>query len=229
MRRGDMRSLMIRYLSVVPLLISASAGAAPVIGTARAIDGDSLMVSDQEVRLFGIDAPELMQTCTRNGEPWNCGQVAKDQLAKLIAGKQVVCVPVTVDRYRRTVARCTAGAVELNRVMVAVGYAVAFRRYSLDYGSAEDSARASKRGLWSGTFELPAEVRQAEAGHRPESGAERTRARHERPVARGRRLEPQPTGGCRIKGNHSRRGELIYHLPGLGRTTTRRSPKRIPS
>ena len=72
---------------------------------ARAIDGDSLMVSDQEVRLFGIDAPELMQTCTRNGEPWNCGQVAKDQLAKLIAGKQVVCVPVTVDRYRRTVAR----------------------------------------------------------------------------------------------------------------------------
>ena len=97
--------------------------------------------------------------------------------------------------------------------MVAVGYAVAFRRYSLDYCSAEDSARASKRGLWSGTFELPAEVRQAEAGHRPESGAERTRARHERPVARGRRLEPQPTGGCRIKGNHSR-GALIYHLPG---------------
>ena len=54
MRRGDMRSLMIRYLSVVPLLISALAGAAPVIGAARAIDGDSLMVSDQEVRLFGM-------------------------------------------------------------------------------------------------------------------------------------------------------------------------------
>lgn len=24
-----------------------------------------------------------------------------------------------------------------------------------------------------------------------------------------------PPGQCRIKGNHSRRGELIYHLPGM--------------
>ena len=225
MRRGDMRSLMIRYLSVVPLLISASAGAAPVIGTARAIDGDSLMVSDQEVRLFGIDAPELMQTCTRNGEPWNCGQVAKDQLAKLIAGKQVVCVPVTVDRYRRTVARCTAGAVELNRVMVAVGYAVAFRRYSLDYGSAEDSARASKRGLWSGTFELPAEVRQAEAGHRPES-APSARGHGTSDPLRGAavwsRSPPADAGSRAI----TRAGASLSITFRGGRTTTRRSPKR---
>jgi len=31
------------------------------------------MVGDTEVRLFGIDAPEFDQSCTRNGRPWSCG------------------------------------------------------------------------------------------------------------------------------------------------------------
>ena len=101
------------------------------------MDGDSLMVGDYEVRLFGIDAPELSQTCTLDAHPWECGLAAKDELARLIAGKEIVCASVTIDQYRRNVARCTAGATELNRTMVALGYAVAFRRYSLDYVSAE--------------------------------------------------------------------------------------------
>jgi len=39
--------------------------------------------------------------------------------------------------------------------MVATGYAVAYRRYSSDYVSAEETAKARKRGIWAGTFELP--------------------------------------------------------------------------
>ena len=225
MRRGDMRSLMIRYLSVVPLLISASAGAAPVIGTARAIDGDSLMVSDQEVRLFGIDAPELMQTCTRNGEPWNCGQVAKDQLAELIAGKQVVCVPVTVDRYRRTVARCTAGAVELNRVMVAVGYA----EHS-DVIRLTTAPRRTARGHQS------AASGQERSNCRPRCGRRRPATGPKAaPSARGHgtsdplrgaavwsRSPPADAGSRAI----TRAGASLSITFRGGRTTTRRSPKR---
>jgi endonuclease YncB( thermonuclease family) len=48
-------------------LISLSAAAAQTFsGYARSIDGDSLYVGETEVRLFGIDAPEWSQTCTRD-------------------------------------------------------------------------------------------------------------------------------------------------------------------
>lgn len=44
--------------------VPAASATAPA-GLARAKDGDSLMVGDTEVRLFGIDAPEFDQTCKR--------------------------------------------------------------------------------------------------------------------------------------------------------------------
>jgi endonuclease YncB( thermonuclease family) len=39
------------------------------------IDGDTLKSSTTEVRLYGIDAPELAETCTdANGKEWACGR-----------------------------------------------------------------------------------------------------------------------------------------------------------
>src|SRR5688500_5070688 len=113
-----------RYLplALLPLAYTSSA-AAPISGTGRSIDGDSLMVGQQEVRLFGIDAPEFTQTCTRASERWACGAAAADQLSKLVSGKQVNCVTLGTDRHKRTVARCRVGSIDLNRVMVATGYA----------------------------------------------------------------------------------------------------------
>ena len=55
-------------------------------GIGRAEDGDSLMVGNREVRLFGIDAPELDQSCTRSGQRLSCGSEAKAHLAQLVAG-----------------------------------------------------------------------------------------------------------------------------------------------
>jgi endonuclease YncB( thermonuclease family) len=46
-----------------------------------------------------------------------------------------------VDRYGRVVAVCFKGAEDLDRWMVANGWAVAFRRYALDYAADEDTAR----------------------------------------------------------------------------------------
>ena len=195
---------------MLTFLASAAMMAAspPISGTARAGDGDSLTVGATRIRLFGIDAPELNQVCQRGGKAWSCGQAAAEQLSALVAGHEVRCIPVGADQHDRVLARCTAGQVDLNRTMVAAGYAVAFRRYSQTYVSAEDSARVARRGLWSGTFEMPAEVR---AQARTSAVAPRIR---ERPV----RFAPKATaagGACRIKGNHSRRGEWIYHVPGM--------------
>lgn len=185
-------------------MLSAAQGIQPVYGIATAGDGDSLTVAGKRIRLFGIDAPEFDQTCTRGATRWACGQEAATQLSKLVTGREVRCVPTGTDAYGRTVARCTAGGVDVNRTMVALGYAVAFRKYSTDYVSAEESARSYKRGMWSGTFEMPSDVR---ATDRPAREAPKRAAVRSRPVA--------AVSACNIKGNRSRKGEWIYHLPGM--------------
>ena len=206
--------LMTRCLSLVLLLLaSASASAAPLSGIGRSIDGDSLMVGQQEVRLFGIDALEFTQTCTREGQPWACGSAAADQLSKLMSGKQVTCVSVGVDKHRRVLARCSVGATDLNRTMVATGYALAYRRYSKDYISAEDSAKAAKRGIWSGTFQLPSDVRHADDDHHIPTASPKQHERINGPPVTD--TLAKPTGNCRIKGNRSRSGDWIYHVPGM--------------
>lgn len=205
---------MIRCLALLPLLISSSAFGQVVSGIGQSIDGDSLRVGDTEVRLFGIDAPESAQTCLRNGRSWACGSEAGYQLSKLVDGKSVLCNAVGGDTFGRTLARCRVGQLDVNRTMVAMGFALAYRRYSMDYVSAEESAKVSRRGIWSGSFDLPSEFRHAGDDYvltKPPS-------RRERPsLSSGKeaRSNPQPTGPCRIKGNHSRRGDWIYHLPGM--------------
>jgi endonuclease YncB( thermonuclease family) len=200
-------------MGIAFLLISAIAAGTVVSGTGRAIDGDSLRVGQYEVRLFGIDAPEARQTCSRQGQPWTCGLASADQLAKLANGQQVNCIAVGLDRYRRVVARCSVGSRELNRYMVATGYAVAFRRYSTEYVSAEESAKAAKRGIWSSKFELPSQFRD-DGGYIVAQSPADVASSTER-VNQRRGQKSLPTGSCRIKGNHSRKGELIYHLPGM--------------
>lgn len=200
-------------LGLVP---PASSAESAFTGVAHSIDGDSLYVGGREVRLFGIDAPEYHQTCTREGRPWACGAEAAKQLSALVTNKQVRCEQVDTDEHGRIVARCTAGPVDLNRTMVATGYATAYRYYSLDYASAEESARVHRRGIWAGTFEMPRQYRQEEA-HSPQGEAtrrasERSNVRHG--VARQRASNSAPPNGCMIKGNRGRHG-WIYHLPGM--------------
>jgi endonuclease YncB( thermonuclease family) len=209
----SMRLLRSYFSTIAATLAACSpASAEPVFtGIGRPIDGDSLYVGEREVRLFGIDAPEYHQTCTRNGRPWSCGADAAKELSSLATGKLLRCVPIDTDEHGRTVARCSVGSLDINRLMVATGYAVAYRHYSLDYVSAEDSAKANRRGLWAGNFQLPSDYRHEEAP--VTKRAPRQQTAH-------RRNETQPSrstatnSSCNIKGNRGPHG-WIYHLPGM--------------
>ena len=64
------------------------------------IDGDSLRTGSEEIRLVGIDAPELRQTCRDGqGREWSCGRAAKALLAEPVAQGNVACSPRGRDRY----------------------------------------------------------------------------------------------------------------------------------
>lgn len=210
-----MHSLMnARAIAVgLTLLVTSSVVHAQLVvsGLGRAKDGDSLTVNEKEIRLFGIDAPEFNQTCQRDGLSWACGVKAAQQLSALVSGKTVRCEQVGTDQYGRMLARCRAGAVDVNRTMVGLGFAMAYRRYSSDYVPDEERAKANRRGLWSGEFDNPSSYRRLAEPSAPRKPAAR---RADRSFSSGS-WSSRPAGNCNIKGNRNRKGQWIYHLPGM--------------
>lgn len=191
------------------VLAPVTASAQMVSGSAEAIDGDSLSVSGLPFRLFGIDAPELQQTCNRAGEVWACGEESKRQLQALISGARVSCGGMGQDDFGRTVAVCSVAGSELNKTMVAGGWATAFRKYSDAYVRQEEQAKAGRLGIWGSEFIFPQDYRAANAPKFQEPSKRSFAATPGRPVP------SRSYAGCAIKGNHSRKGEWIYHLPGM--------------
>lgn len=146
---------------IVMLMSAPPAYAQAMIGTATAVDGDSLDMGSERIRLHAIDAVEAAQTCKRDGQEWNCGAEAKAFLAELVAGQSVVCQQVDRDPYGRMVAVCKAGSRDLGKMMVDAGYAMALPQFGPAYIGAEENARTRAAGIWNSTFEKPADYRLA--------------------------------------------------------------------
>jgi endonuclease YncB( thermonuclease family) len=179
---------MLRSL-VVFLAFMSPAAALTLSGQARVVDGDSLVIAGERIRLFGIDAPEIGQRCDPSGRDWACGVWAKAALTKIVGSGVLACEALDQDRYGRTVARCHVSGRDVGGAMVRAGAATAYLRYSTDYAGQEAQARAEGRGMWSGPVTTPAAYRK---------------------LAK-RQIAPRT---CAIKGNISSKGRRIYHMPG---------------
>ena len=180
------------FFTLVIFTLNSGAIAETITGRASVIDGDTLEIHGQRIRLFGIDAPESGQSCVIGGKAWRCGHRASFALADRIDSRTISCEQKDRDRYNRIVAVCHSGNEDLNGWMVSKGWAMAYRQYSPNYISHEDNALRSKVGIWQGDFVAPWDWR------------------------RGKRLSnasTQQPSGCLIKGNISRNGR-IYHVPG---------------
>ena len=154
------------YATLVAAVLIAAAPIShdPITGPARITDGDTLRIGNERIRLFGIDAPEMKQSCNDDrGARYACGEAARDALRRRVDGAPVTCEPVDRDQYGRTVARCYAGGDDLNRFMVANGWAVAYRQFSRDYVKAEELAHTRRLGMWRGEFTLPSQWRRERA------------------------------------------------------------------
>lgn len=195
------------WLLLLAVGLVAARAAVPqerIAGRAKILDGDSFEIGSTSVRLFGIDAPEGRQSCTRsNGSSWRCGDAAAAELRRLVGSREVACVRRDTDDYGRTVAVCRAGNLDLGAAMVRAGLAVAYRRYSDDYVDEEREAQRARRGVWAGQFVTPEEYRRDERNARERAGSP---ARAPAPSASRR-------DGCYIKGNINGDGERIYHVP----------------
>ena len=186
---------------MLAMLISMSVNAAPkaITGNVRVIDGDTLehVQTGEKIRLKGIDAPESDQLCTNtSGHQIACGLDSTAILTQLIGQGTVYCEQQDIDAYQRWIATCwNEQQIQINAYMVQKGYALAFRKYDTTYVSLERHARKLQLGLWQFSFISPWEHRAQERKAQLASAA--------RPVDQS----------CVIKGNISRDGRKLYHLP----------------
>ena len=120
-----------------------------------ATDGDSLRIDGQRLRLHGIDAPEMEQTCTAFGRAYPCGKQAKQALARMVE-KGVRCELIEPDSYGRFLAHChTRAGASIGAAMVRGGWALAYRHYSRAYVAEEEAAKKARAGIWAGDFTPP--------------------------------------------------------------------------
>ncbi len=126
-----------------------------IIGKAIIVDGDTLKIGINKIRLHGIDSPELEQKCLIKEKEWNCGKKAAESLFNLANLKEITCESNNKDRYNRYIAICYINALNINKWMVKNGWAIAYRYYSLDYINDEEIAKMNKSGIWQGKFTDP--------------------------------------------------------------------------
>ena len=121
----------------------------------KVVDGDTMHLNGKKIRFSGIDAPELKQTCIKNGVKNLCGIIAKQILIDKIEDYKISCVIEGKDQYKRALAECFVNNESLSSYLVKSGYAFAYRKYSKKFISDEDYARINKLGMWSMEFDYP--------------------------------------------------------------------------
>lgn len=143
--------------AAVAIVLAGTASAADISGPARVIDGDTLVIGTQHIRLFGVDAPERAQACGDGSGVVMCGQDATRALRALVGATDVSCERKGTDRYARTVAVCRVGGLDIGAEMVRAGHAIDYRQYSHGaYAAQQAEAQRNKAGIWASDFVDPA-------------------------------------------------------------------------
>ena len=141
MQRFNLTVFVVLILSI-PVALAQNIYGRVVVVT----DGDTIKVLSAsniqtKIRLDGIDAPEKSQ-------PF--GGSSKKALAKKIAGRDVLVLSKEKDRYGRAIGVVMVDGRNINREMVAEGYAWAYLKYLTDQRviELESEAKALRAGLW---------------------------------------------------------------------------------
>lgn len=158
-------------IPVALMMCTLQASALDLVGRATVVDGDTLEIHGQRIRLWGIDAPESDQLCRgADSLQYRCGAKAANGIDEFIDGRPVSCTPITQDRYGRTVASCVVAGSDLGDWLVRQGLALDWPQYSNGkYAAAQRDAVTNQRGMWAGNFVDPWKYRACirASGRRP--------------------------------------------------------------
>lgn len=150
-----------RALAVIGFAVLTSTAQADTL-TGRVVgvaDGDTITLLDasntqHRIRLAGIDSPE-------KGQPF--GQVCKQSLSDLAYDRMVAVEASKLDRYGRVIGKVLVDDQDANLEQIRRGCGWHYKKYQneqilddrLSYGRAEESARASRVGLWADAGAVP--------------------------------------------------------------------------
>ena len=150
------------------LLSTKASSIEKIEGVPSVTDGDTIKINGNKIRLFGIDAPEVKQSCKKPFisfsfyslyKKYNCGVISTEKLRDKISNKKISCLISNKDRYGRFIGECFYKKLNLNSWMVKNGYAVAYLKYSKKFVAQENQAKKNKLGIWQGPFINPWEWR----------------------------------------------------------------------
>lgn len=120
------------------------------------ITADTLNVQGYRVKLYGVEAPDLTQTCAnRTGASYNCGQQAALWLSSWLTTNPVSCRVMKDLGNGNMIAICSLGQYDLGAALINAGWAVANPKEGKIYAPYEENARSKKNGLWQGKFYKP--------------------------------------------------------------------------
>ena len=137
---------------ISPAPVAKAQGPQPLTGPALAIDGATLTVAGQTVRLEGIQAPPASLVCRTSLMEYHCGDVARRVLDSFAGGAPVACMPASPAAGAGTVAVCrNRRGWDLAAMQVEAGWAIV--QGTLDaspYRAEQVRAEANGVGLWPG-------------------------------------------------------------------------------
>lgn len=135
-----------------------------ISGTARAIDGRTLVVGGQVIHLQDIAAPPATLVCRDGVWEYKCGEDSRKALEQIVASREVDCTP-SPSASGALIAQCRSEqGIDIGAAMVEAGWAVADLHRSSRYFPQQAKAQHESRGLWRNNFAYPEQWRLAARG-----------------------------------------------------------------
>ena len=127
-----------------------------ITGPAHAVDGGTVTIAGQTVRLDAIEAPPAALICREGAWKFRCGDAARRALDGAIGGSSVECVRLHTDGRGRLAALCrNDSGLDLAAIQVESGWAVNDIETSSRYVAEQWRAENERSGLWRNDFAHP--------------------------------------------------------------------------